>query len=142
MQKAICLFSVFCAVLLSAGCHKTSIPEDGPAMKTVYDEHTYAGGHASLSDAFSDQSGPNARLRSARRDLTPPPGGDAGLGGYTRTAENEIRALFPVLKNPLIVIYVFPHLTAAGLPVPGYSTTIRMYEKDMYGLPGEEAFMK
>ena len=66
------------------------------------------------------------------------PGGPAGAGAWTRTAETELSALFPELPNPRIILYVFPHLTAAGHPVPGYVTNFHLYESSrVYALPGE-----
>lgn len=57
---------------------------------------------------------------------------------YTRTAQNEIDALFVRLPNPDLVMYVFPHLSGEeGVPVPGYSTVFPLYERVLYALPGE-----
>jgi conjugative transfer region lipoprotein (TIGR03751 family) len=58
---------------------------------------------------------------------------------YTRDAQSEIENLFPRLRNPDIVIYVYPHLaTAARAPIPGYSTVIPLYNQVEYRLPGEK----
>jgi len=57
---------------------------------------------------------------------------------FNRTADNEIRVLFPRLPNPDIAIYIYPHLaTKNQVPVPGYATVIPLYEKVQYALPGE-----
>jgi conjugative transfer region lipoprotein (TIGR03751 family) len=57
---------------------------------------------------------------------------------YTRTAQNEIEALFVRLPNPDLVLYVFPHLAGEEEgPVPGYSTVFPLYERVLYALPGE-----
>ena len=61
---------------------------------------------------------------------------DADLAAYTRTAANELEILFPLLPNPKIVLFVFPHI-AEGVPVPGYATSFSLYEKDHYALPAE-----
>lgn len=63
--------------------------------------------------------------------------GTADLAGYTRTAGNEVDALFSRLPNPALVMYVYPHLGPHGAPVPGYSTLVPMYESVHYALPGE-----
>ena len=63
--------------------------------------------------------------------------GSADLDAYTRTANNELQILFPLLPNPKIVLYVFPHI-AEGVPVPGYSTSFSLYERDHYALPTED----
>jgi len=62
--------------------------------------------------------------------------GAADLAAYTRDAHNEIEMLFPLLANPKIVLFVFPHI-AEGVPVPGYSTSFSLYERDHYALPAE-----
>jgi hypothetical protein len=56
---------------------------------------------------------------------------------YARDAKHELDALFPTLPNPHLVMYVFPHLSEDGAPVPGYATSFPMYEKTEYALPGE-----
>ena len=57
---------------------------------------------------------------------------------YTRTAANELELLFPRLPNPDIYIHVPPHLaTEERIPVPGYTTTVPLYERVEYALPGE-----
>lgn len=64
--------------------------------------------------------------------------GSAGAAAWTRSAENELSALFPELRNPRIVLYVFPHLTIDGAPVPGYATFFHLYEgSSHFALPGE-----
>ena len=63
--------------------------------------------------------------------------GNADLAAYTRTAANELEILFPLLPNPKIVLFVFPHI-AEEVPVPGYSTSFSLYEKDHYALPAED----
>lgn len=58
---------------------------------------------------------------------------------YTRTSENEIKNLFPQLPNPDLIMYVYPHLSASGepMPIPGYSTVIPFYSRVQYAQPGE-----
>lgn len=58
---------------------------------------------------------------------------------YTRSAENEIKNLFPQLPNPDLIMYVYPHLSASGepMPIPGYSTVIPFYSRVQYAQPGE-----
>ena len=65
-------------------------------------------------------------------------GGETDLYGYTREAFNELDVRFPRLPNPILVMYVFPHLAGPErTPVPGYATTFPMYERIEYALPGE-----
>ena len=70
----------------------------------------------------------------------PPPAacacGDARA--YARTAANELELLFPRLPNPDVYIYVPAHLaTELRIPVPGYTTTVPLYDRVEYALPGE-----
>lgn len=58
---------------------------------------------------------------------------------YTREQRTEIHNLFPRLRNPDLVIYVYPHLaTRTRAPIPGYSTVIPLYDRVEYRLPGED----
>lgn len=104
--------------LLISGCSKQLIPDSGPDILDVYEQHM-------------TKSAPVSRMlravESGRRDLT----------GYTRTAGNELETLFPKLANPELVMYVYPHMTARGRPIPGYSTSFTLFEADQYALPGE-----
>ncbi len=66
------------------------------------------------------------------------PGGSAGAAAWTRSAERELSTRFPELRNPRINLYVFPHLSADGAPVPGYVSNFYLYEKARnFALPGE-----
>ncbi len=65
-------------------------------------------------------------------------GGQFGAARWTRDAESELDALFPELDNPRINLYVFPHLSPGGHPVPGYLTHFHLYESTRnWALPGE-----
>ncbi|MXZ54764.1 MAG: TIGR03751 family conjugal transfer lipoprotein [Gammaproteobacteria bacterium] len=60
---------------------------------------------------------------------------------YSQTIKNEVEKTFPTLKNPFLVMYVFPRLnTEDGTPIPGYWTTFPLYDKVEFALPGEEVF--
>jgi len=60
----------------------------------------------------------------------------AALTG-TEIVNEELRAQFQRVENPVIVLWVAPHRSAEGLPIPAYSTAFRMYEKDEFAQPGE-----
>ena len=84
---------------------------------------------ANPKDASSDDALPSKTL---------PPQPEPLYQSFNRTADNEIRALFPRLPNPDITIYIYPHLaTKNQVPVPGYATVIPLYERVQYALPGE-----
>jgi conjugative transfer region lipoprotein (TIGR03751 family) len=86
-----------------------------------------------------DDVNANTKTNNCLRGCRPYHDGDRDLVGYTRDSSNEINQLFPRLPNPELVIYVFPHINAKGRPIPGYSTSFLLYEKDEYALPGEVA---
>jgi len=56
---------------------------------------------------------------------------------FTRTSRNELEGLFKELPNPKLIMYVYPHITPSNLPVPGYTTTFRMYDRAHFAMPGE-----
>jgi conjugative transfer region lipoprotein (TIGR03751 family) len=63
-----------------------------------------------------------------------------GLARYTRDSQNEINNLFPILSNPMLTMYVYPHLAGdEQLPVPGYTTGFTLYEKNHYAMLGEKS---
>ena len=112
-----------CAQTTLAGCVGTAEEEifdrDGPTTRQVW--HGAGGPGAFPGDAVGRN-----------------PGGPAGAAAWTRSAGNELAVLFPELRNPRIHLYVFPHLTADGAPVPGYVTWFRLYESSRNpALPGE-----
>jgi len=117
-----------CLVVLTGcsamGSKDSILPQDGASMQEVYDAHFK---HSSL------------KHQPGRADLGQGSAGsgDGNLAGFTREANTEIQSLFPRLQNPSLVMYVFPHLTATGQPVPGYATAFTLYEKTEYALPGE-----
>ena len=60
---------------------------------------------------------------------------------YTDVAQNQMNSEFKVLPNPNIAAYIFPHIahySGTNVPVPGYTTTFFLYEKNHYAMPGEE----
>jgi hypothetical protein len=134
-----------------SGCISTKedlLPQDGPTMQEVYAAHFQALPQREAPDAGLGRRGaeegpeptPGRRgtgdgpaVSSGRRGT----GGDLRLASYTREAATEIDAHFPRLPNPDLVMYVFPHLSAEGYPVPGYATVVPMYERVEYALPGE-----
>jgi len=100
-----------------SGTMEAVLPTDGPTMAEI---------HASQFQA-------SAVPRHDRRITH----GGGSLAGYTRQAHNELEHLFPRLPNPTLCGFVFPHISEAGAPVPGYTTCFPMYERTEYALPGE-----
>lgn len=121
------VWSVLTAISISlSGCatKDTLLPQTGPTMKEVYDAHFRK---------TRRRSGAEVRLELSGRGP-----GTGDLAGFTREQQTEIFGLFPRLPNPDLVMYVFPHLSPNGHPVPGYATVFPMYETTQYALPGEE----
>lgn len=109
-----------------AGSKDTVLPDDGQTIAKIYQEH------------FSD-IGLNGTL-AARKALNSRQvhGHSQDLGGFVREAYNELDRHFPRLPNPVLVMYVFPHLSGPErVPIPGYATTFTLYRHVEYALPGE-----
>jgi conjugative transfer region lipoprotein (TIGR03751 family) len=116
------------ALLALSGCSTTKedvIPQDGPDMQQIYSEHMRQS--SAHSDPLQQRNGLGRAVRPGKQDLR----------AYTLEAANEIDQVFPLLPNPQMVLYVFPHLSAEGAPVPGYTTAFPLYSVDQYALPGE-----
>jgi conjugative transfer region lipoprotein (TIGR03751 family) len=118
------------------------LPQDGPTMKQVYDQHfTGQAMPKHNDDEDSDETQKENKTDASLTDVSivrRPPPADYKLSGYTREADNEINQLFPRLSNPTLVIYIYPHLSGSERhPVPGYSSAFTLYEKVEYALPGE-----
>ena len=95
-------------------------------MKAIYDRHM---------QVMNTRSPEVIRRELGNRHLVT---GENALHGYARDAFNEINVLFPRLPNPILVMYVFPHLAGeTQAPVPGYATAFPMYLQVQYALPGE-----
>ncbi len=112
-----------------AGCASSKdavLPANGPSMKAIYDAH------------FEDMNAASTDGARAAVSSHPPSTDERTLVSYTRNSQTELDTRFPRLPNPTLVMYVFPHLAGPSrVPVPGYSTTFPMYERDEYALPGE-----
>lgn len=121
------LISISLGLSGCAGSKEVILPQEGQTMLEIYQAHF---------ERTRTQAQPGgARERLPLRPLQEQ---EADLHGYTRAMENEIRATFPRLPNPTLVMYVFPHLSGEeGHPVPGYATSFPMYERAEYALPGE-----
>lgn len=126
--RSVLVLAALAAGLQLAGCSGGKdriLPQGGASMKEVYDAHF-------ARTRQIDTQGARERIGSR------PAGAEAdSLDGWTREAHTEIESIFPRLPNPDLVMYVFPHLSGDGHPVPGYATTFPMYESVQYALPGE-----
>lgn len=107
--------------LLLIGCASkdTVIPPSDHTMQEIYESH---------------MGNVRGEIAGAPRVLC-----SDGVASWTRELANDNKNLFPRLRNPDLVMYVFPHLSDSGAPVPGYATVFPMYEQVEYALPGEDA---
>lgn len=120
------LTGISTGVLLLSGCttfqpRQTVFNPEAPRMSTIY------------SSASGGTADPRQRAVISNN---PNPGGEA-IAGYTREAQTETQQLFPEIANPVLVMFVFPHISAGRVPVPGFSTPFTLYEKTSFALPGE-----
>lgn len=122
------LVHLLCLILISglAGCMTTrsvESPKGSRTMKEIYESH-FESGNTSRADRsrwedFDDESELSTEVIS------------------------KIETTFPVLDNPMLIMYVFPHVaTESRIPVPGYWTAIPMYERTEFAEPGEQESKK
>ena len=113
------------AVLGACASKDTILPVPENNMREVYDMHMQGVGNGKLYDHRSV-------LRRPMAD------GDVQLSEYVRTAKTQLESQFKMLPNPTMFMFVAPHLaTSSEVPIPGYITQFRMWEKDNYAMPGE-----
>lgn len=127
--------SALAITIAVTGCATSSsvdILQEGPTVQAVYSKGTSALGNG--SSATSTKSS----FERAKHDLRSVSIYQPNVEGWTRDSRTEINGLFPKLPNPVITMYVYPHMaTSEALPVPGYATQINLYESDQFALPNE-----
>lgn len=112
--------------LISACASKDDIiPVPKQSMLSVYNSHMNGTNNGALYETRS----------ILRRPLTE---NDMVLSDYVRTETNQLRSKFKMLPNPILYMFVAPHLSELNkVPVPGYLTEFRMWSSDNYALPSE-----
>lgn len=123
---------------LLSGCaigdKESILPQDGPTMKEVYQRHF------SKPSGDAAESVLSASIKPYRPEvaLAQPQEQTPSSTPYTQSAKQSLQEQFPRLKNPTLIMYVFPHLSRDGqTPVPGYATGFSFYETIEFALPGE-----
>ncbi|MCY3803032.1 MAG: TIGR03751 family conjugal transfer lipoprotein [Gammaproteobacteria bacterium] len=109
-----------------AGCTDKAavLPPQAPTIEAIYAGHLRGTTGADLEPARDT-------LQKRPVDTYPAP-------GPARTAVDAIEARFARLANPVLILYVYPHLAEAErVPVPGYFTVFPLYERTEYAAPGE-----
>lgn len=125
-KTRILVVTVFLEALLS-GCTTcaNAIPNHEPTMAEIYEQTL----HNTNSESIE-----KARLHVQK--IQPIELGQSNL----KTTECEASSLFPLLPNPQVMMYVYPHLsTQEEAPVPGYRTAFSLYERNYYAVEGEMA---
>lgn len=119
--------SLLAALILSAcATAGDTMPQGGPTMVQMYEEAMQQSNVATLDQARTQIASPQNY------------NGTTNLSAYTRTTENETNNLFPLLPNPQVVMYIYPHLAGQDeAPVPGYSTAFTLFEKEHYAMTNE-----
>ncbi len=132
--KNITMLLVVLGVATGCATKMSDVTDDNaPTMKEIYDGSFNEVDYKSKKeiDDVSQAKPSKAIKRKLYEDAT-------DLEGYTRTANNEHEVLFKRIENPILVGYVFAHLTKDNIPIPAYSIPFRMSRKDYYAMPGED----
>lgn len=127
-MKHTLILSLLASSVIMSACTTSkdrTIPIPDKNMRQVYSQHMNSVSEGKVKDT----------RMVLRRSLLE---NDVDLAHYSRTESNHLTSQFTFLPNPVLVMYVAPHLaTLSEVPVPGYVTQFRMYEKDHYALPSE-----
>lgn len=112
-----------CIALNLSGCASSHPPQNN-----ISEAHIY---HMAMEQSNSES------LKSVRKKITPLSQTihDANLD--KANVLNNLNQQFPLLPNPQTIVYVYPHLSVDGVPIPGYYTAFRLSDKNHYALPGE-----
>jgi conjugative transfer region lipoprotein (TIGR03751 family) len=125
---------------LAAGCASTKdqvIPSDGPTMLEIYQDHERRNGVDSRPGAELRERPARGREAAAGEGRLMPAAYPGSASRYAREEADVLNQRFRRLPNPDLVLYVYPHMSASGAPVPGYVTVLPMYDTVEYALPGE-----
>jgi len=113
--------------LALAGCathHGNVVPDTGPTMEQIY--QTSQANDTAVSLTTLRQGLADSHLTAASNIA------------MTRTDANEVNNLFPQFPNPLVTLYVFPHVVGEEqLPVPGYTIPFPLFKEAPFALPAE-----
>ena len=140
IKTALLLISLISVSMLS-GCTtpgKNMLPHGDMTMAQIYRIQMGLAGSAKLQTSGKALATDYTAAAGNRSELVSAIPVNAQ---YTEVAQNQLNSEFKILPNPNIAAYVFPHMSHYGstnVPVPGYTTTFFLYEKNHYAMPGEE----
>jgi len=121
----VALTAISISLLASCATKDTLIPIPDEDMKSVYNRHMQTNGDGVLFDE-------RAVLRRPMIE------DDVALSNYVRSEKNQLESKFRTLPNPTMYMFVAPHLAAdTQVPIPGYLTEFKMWEREHYAMPGE-----
>ncbi len=127
--KSVGLSIILTSLLAACSSKDAMLPVPDRDMKAVYNQHMNGVGDGKLLD----------KRTLIRRDMTD---NDVDLSDYVRTEKNQLEAKFKRIPNPTMYMFVAPHLASdTQVPIPGYLTEFKMWEKEHYALPGEVSDM-
>ncbi len=121
----------------ATGSKDSILPQDGSTMKEVYDGH-FNGTSQHRKELDRPLNRVSSSATKERQSVNNSQNREADYSSYTRHSHNEIQQIFPRLRNQILVMYIFPHLSEGErLPIPGYSTAFPLFIHPEYALPGE-----
>jgi len=129
-------------VSLLSGCatgdKESILPQDGPSMKEVYQRHFSGTSNDANQSVFTPSIKPYRPAELPTEQQEKDQNQNLSSTPYTQSARQTLQQQFPRLKNPTLILHVFPHLSRDGHhPVPGYATGFSFYETIEFALPGE-----
>lgn len=133
VKKSALLLIVLASVTGCATKMSDVTDDNSLTMKEIYDG-SFNGANPRAKEKGSDSEGGGVSTVNKRKIHE----GTTDLRGYSLTANNETQILFKRIKNPILVGYVFAHLTKDNIPIPSYSIPFRMSPTDYYAMPGED----
>jgi len=132
--KKSAIFLMFLVSVTGCATNMGDVTDDNAlTMKEIYDG-SFNGVNLRTTEKGNEREGEEVLTVNQRKKNE----GSTDLTGYTLTANNETQVLFKRIENPILVGYVFAHLTKDNIPIPSYSIPFRMSPKDYYAMPGED----
>lgn len=122
----------------ATGDKESILPQDGPSMKEVYQRHFSGTSNDANQSVLTPSIKPYRPAELPTEQQEKDQNQNPNSTSYNHSARQALQQQFPRLKNPTLILYVFPHLSRDGhIPVPGYATGFSYYETIEFALPGE-----
>lgn len=139
IMKALASIALLTSLAQLTGCAtagKNTIPQGGDmTMAQIYRQET------GLAMPGSGGNNKAPSLTVARKKAETIGVKNSAYVGYTAGSVNQVNNLFKQLPNPVIAIYIFPHLvrqSGDANPVPGYTTAFNLYKQNHFAMPSEK----